>query len=162
MSTDAPSNLPPVLRPENPPARSLAELAGRFARETHGDLDGVSVSGITLATADLRAGEAFVAIRGVNRHGAEFARAAADKGAVAIVTDADGAAIAADAGLPILVVDNPRGMLGDLSAWVSAPAPTTICRSCSVRRDERQDERVSHPRGHPGSAGRRDRSVIDR
>ena len=118
MSTDAPSNLPPVLRPENPPARSLAELAGRFARETRGDLDGVSVSGITLATADLRAGEAFVAIRGVNRHGAEFAQAAADKGAVAIVTDADGAAIAADAGLPILVVDDPRGMLGDLSAWV--------------------------------------------
>jgi UDP-N-acetylmuramoyl-L-alanyl-D-glutamate--2,6-diaminopimelate ligase len=34
------------------------------------------------------------------------------------VTDADGAAIAADAGLPILVVDDPRGMLGDLSAWV--------------------------------------------
>lgn len=118
MSTDAPSNLPPVLRPENPPARSLAELAGRFARETRGDLDGVSVSGITLATADLRTGEAFVAIRGMNRHGAEFAQAAADKGAVAIVTDADGAAIAADAGLPILVVDDPRGMLGDLSAWV--------------------------------------------
>ena len=28
MSTDAPSNLPPVLRPENPPVRSLAELHG--------------------------------------------------------------------------------------------------------------------------------------
>ncbi len=118
MSTAAPSNLPPVLRPENPPVRSLAELATRFARETRGDVEGVEVSGITLATADLRAGEAFVAIRGVNRHGAEFAQAAADKGAVAIVTDAAGADIAAGAGLPILVVDNPRGQLGELSAWV--------------------------------------------
>src|SRR6187431_863240 len=118
MSTDAPSNLPPVLRPENPPVRSLAELAARFARETRGDLDGVSVSGITLATADLRAGEAFVAIRGVNRHGAEFAPAAAAKGAVAIVTDAEGAALAEGSGLPVVVVENPRAMLGALSAWV--------------------------------------------
>jgi UDP-N-acetylmuramoyl-L-alanyl-D-glutamate--2,6-diaminopimelate ligase len=115
---DAPSNLPPVLRPENPPTRSLEELASRFAREVRGDVAGRTVSGITLATADLRAGEAFVAIRGVNRHGAEFAPVAAAKGAVAIVTDADGAAIAADAGLPILLVDDPRGLLGDLSAWV--------------------------------------------
>ncbi|KRA22367.1 UDP-N-acetylmuramyl peptide synthase [Microbacterium sp. Root61] len=119
MSTDAaPSNLPPVLRPENPPLRSLDDLAARFAREVRGTTEGRSLSGITLATADLRPGEAFVAIRGVNRHGAEFAAAAAAKGAVAVVTDADGAELAADAGLPILVVDDPRGLLGELSAWV--------------------------------------------
>ncbi|WP_438353373.1 Mur ligase family protein [Microbacterium sp. CJ88] len=119
MPTDhAPSNLPPVLRPENPPTRSLEELAARFAREVRGDVAGRTLSGITLATADLRAGEAFVAIRGVNRHGAEFAHVAAGKGAVAIVTDASGADIAADAGLPVLIVDDPRGLLGELSAWV--------------------------------------------
>ncbi|MFE1665944.1 Mur ligase family protein [Microbacterium sp. P02] len=119
MSTaDAPTNLPPVLRPENPPERSLTELASRFAREVRGETDGIIVTGITLATADLRPGEAFVAIRGVNRHGAEFASAAAAKGAVAIVTDAGGADIAAESGLPVLVVDDPRGALGDLSAWV--------------------------------------------
>src|SRR6187402_681703 len=114
----APSNLPPVLRPEHPPVRSLQDLVTRFAQSSRGATSGVELSGITLATADLRPGEAFVAIRGVNRHGAEFAPAAADKGAVAIVTDAEGADIAASAGLPILVVDNPRGLLGELSAWV--------------------------------------------
>ena len=111
-------SLPPVLRPADPPRRALAELADHFATEVRGDLAGVQLSGITLATADLRAGEAFVAIQGVNRHGAEFAQTAADQGAVAIITDAAGADIAASAGLPIVIVDDPRGVLGELSAWV--------------------------------------------
>ncbi len=123
MPTDAPSNLPPVLRPDAPPTRALDELAARFAREVRGDTTGRAVSGVTLATADLRAGEAFVAIRGANRHGAEFAAAAAAKGAVAIVTDAAGADIAVDAGIPILVVDDPRGVLGELSAWIYGTGP---------------------------------------
>jgi len=119
MSSDISTpNLPPVLRPENPPHRSLRELADRFGVGTRGDVADVVLTGITLATADLRSGEAFVAIRGVNRHGAEFAPIAAEKGAVAIITDEEGAAIAADAGLPIVVVDDPRGTLGALSAWV--------------------------------------------
>jgi UDP-N-acetylmuramoyl-L-alanyl-D-glutamate--2,6-diaminopimelate ligase len=118
MSIEQQPSLPPVLRPANPPRRQLSELASRFARDTRGDLQGVAVSGITLATADLRAGEAFVAIRGVNRHGAEFSAAAAEKGAVAIITDDAGAAIAEAAGLPILIVEDPRAILGDLSAWV--------------------------------------------
>ncbi|MCR2785359.1 MULTISPECIES: UDP-N-acetylmuramoyl-L-alanyl-D-glutamate--2,6-diaminopimelate ligase [unclassified Microbacterium] len=123
MPTDAPTNLPPVLRPERPPVRALDELARRFGTDVRGDVAGVTLSGITLATADLRAGEAFVAIRGAVRHGAEFARAAADKGAVAVITDAAGADIAADAGVPIVVVDDPRARLGDLSAWVYGTGP---------------------------------------
>src|SRR6478736_9007223 len=123
MPIDTPSNLPPVLRPENPPARSLSELAERFGRDVRGDVAGVELTGVTLATADLRAGEAFVAIQGVNRHGAEFARVAAGKGAVAVVTDAAGADLAADAGLPIVIVDDPRALLGELSAWVYGTGP---------------------------------------
>lgn len=118
MATDAPSHLPPVLRPDNPPVHSLDALAAQFARETRGDLSGVTLTGLTLATADLRPGDVFVAVQGVNRHGAEFAATAAEKGAVAVVTDAAGADIAAAAGVPVVVVDDPRGLLGDLSAWV--------------------------------------------
>lgn len=118
MSIEQQPSLPPVLRPANPPRRELSELASRFARDVRGDTAGVDVTGITLATADLRPGEAFVAIRGVNRHGAEFAASAAEKGAVAIITDDAGAEIAASVGLPILIVDDPRGVLGALSAWV--------------------------------------------
>ncbi len=118
MSTDASSSLPPVLRPERPPRRALRELADRYAARVVGAVDGVALSGITLATADLRSGEAFVAIRGAQRHGAEFAAAAAAAGAVAVITDEAGALIAADAGLPVVVVDDPRALLGELSAWV--------------------------------------------
>lgn len=118
MSIEQQPSLPPVLRPANPPRRELSELASRFARTVRGDVDGIALTGITLATADLRPGEAFVAIQGVNRHGADFAVTAAEKGAVAVITDEAGAEIAEAAGLPILVVDDPRAVLGDLSAWV--------------------------------------------
>ncbi len=116
-----PSNLPPVLRPEDPPRRLLTDLARRFDADVRGEADQVVLTGITLATADLRRGEAFVAIRGVNRHGAEFAAAAVEAGAAALITDAEGADIAAAGGIgatPIVIVDDPRARLGELSAWV--------------------------------------------
>lgn len=122
MSTP-PSNLPPVLRPEHPPTRSLTELAERFGAEVRGDAAGVSLTGITLATADLRPGEAFVALQGVNRHGAEFAAIAAAQGAVAIITDAAGADAATAAGVPVLVLADPRARMGALSAWVYGTGP---------------------------------------
>jgi len=118
MPTDAPSNLPPVLRPDAPPVHSLDDLAARFGPEVRGETAGVTLTGLTLATADLRPGDVFVAVRGVNRHGAEFATAAAEKGAVAVVTDAAGTDLSAASGLPVVIVDDPRGILGDLSAWV--------------------------------------------
>lgn len=95
-------------------------LAKHFADRVVGDTTGVQLTGITLATADLRPGEVFVAIAGSNRHGAEFATAAVDAGAVAIITDAAGAALAAEQGvsIPVLVVAHPRALLGALSAWV--------------------------------------------
>lgn len=118
MTSDAASHLPPVLRPEHSPLRALRELADRFAIDTVGDLDAVSFSGITLATADLRPGEVFVAMQGVNRHGAEFASTAVSRGSVAVVTDVAGRDVAAAAGVPVIVVDNPRAVLGAMSAWV--------------------------------------------
>lgn len=113
-----PTATPPVLRPEHPPVRPLDEIASRFSYEVRGDLTGRSATGVTLATGDLRPGDIFVGIHGIRRHGAEFAAEAAQNGAVAILTDADGAEIAKDAGLPILVTDDPRGRMADLAAWV--------------------------------------------
>ncbi|GAA1842629.1 Mur ligase family protein [Microbacterium koreense] len=119
MPTDsAPSNIPPVLRPDDPPVHILDDLAARFADEVRGETAGIRLSGITLATADLNAGDVFVALQGGARHGAEFATDAVARGAVAIVTDAAGADRAAAAGVPVIVVDDPRARLGDLSAWV--------------------------------------------
>ena len=61
-SAAAPSNIPPVLRPANPPGRALADLAARAAQRTIGDLDGVTVTGITLATGDLQPGDVCISI----------------------------------------------------------------------------------------------------
>ena len=112
------SRIPPVLRPEHPVPRSLAMLVQEFGLEHRGSVDGVEVSGVTLGTGDLHPGDLFVGIQGVNSHGASYAEAAKEGGAVAILTDAAGAELAAASGLPILVVDDPRGALGGLSAWV--------------------------------------------
>ena len=116
------SRIPPVLRPEHPVPRSLAMLVQEFGLDHRGSVDGVEVSGVTLGTGDLHPGDLFVGIQGVNSHGASYAAAAKQGGAVAILTDAAGADIAAAdpdaAGLPILIVDDPRGALGALSAWV--------------------------------------------
>ena len=116
------SRIPPVLRPEHPVPRSLAMLVQEFGLDHRGSVDGVEVSGVTLGTGDLHPGDLFVGIQGVNSHGASYAAAAKQGGAVAILTDAAGADMAeADpgaAGLPILIVDDPRGALGALSAWV--------------------------------------------
>ena len=117
-SDTPPPNIPPVLRPDEPPVHDLGDLATRFATGVRGVVAGTPLTGITLATADLRPGDVFVAVQGVNRHGAEFAPVAAEKGAVAVVTDAAGADAAQASGLPVLIVDDPRGALGDLSAWV--------------------------------------------
>lgn len=112
------SRIPPVLRPEHPSARSLASLVHDFGIEVRGDIDGVEVSGITLSTNDLHPGDLYVGVKGAKVHGAAFAEKAKEGGAVAIATDAEGADLAAESGLPILLVDEPRSALGELAAWV--------------------------------------------
>jgi UDP-N-acetylmuramoyl-L-alanyl-D-glutamate--2,6-diaminopimelate ligase len=89
-----------------------------FGIEYHGDLDGLEITGVTLSTADLHPGDLFVGVKGFKGHGAAYAAQARDGGAVALLTDAEGATLAADAGLPILIVENPRLALGEIAAWV--------------------------------------------
>ncbi|HEX4400895.1 MAG TPA: UDP-N-acetylmuramoyl-L-alanyl-D-glutamate--2,6-diaminopimelate ligase [Galbitalea sp.] len=110
--------IPPVLRPEHPQARPLAGLVAEFGLTAEGSTDGVELSGVTLSTSDLHPGDLYVGIRGAHSHGASYAAEAREGGAVAILTDAEGAEIARGAGLPILVVASPREALGEISAWV--------------------------------------------
>ena len=112
------ARIPPVLRPEHPSARSLAGLVDEFELEHRGAVDGVEIAGVTLSTADVHPGDLFVGMPGANSHGARFAAQAKDGGAVAVLTDAAGAELAADSGLPIVLVDSPRAALGEISAWV--------------------------------------------
>jgi UDP-N-acetylmuramoyl-L-alanyl-D-glutamate--2,6-diaminopimelate ligase len=75
-----------------------------------------SVSGITNSTQRVVPGDLYVAPAGAKAHGASFAADAVREGAVAVLTDPAGAAICADLDVPVLVVERPRAVVGDLAA----------------------------------------------
>ncbi|MEV6346682.1 UDP-N-acetylmuramoyl-L-alanyl-D-glutamate--2,6-diaminopimelate ligase [Actinoplanes sp. NPDC051851] len=78
----------------------------------------VSVTGITHSSSAVRPGDLYAALPGANRHGAEFIDDAARSGAVAVLTDPAGRERAESAGLPVLVAEDPRAVLGAASAAV--------------------------------------------
>ena len=77
----------------------------------------VAVSGVTLDTRLVEPGDLFVGLPGRHHHGATFADAAARAGAVALLTDPAGAALAGDA-LPLAVVTDPRHAMAGAAATV--------------------------------------------
>ena len=79
------------------------------------------VTGVTLDSRRVHAGDLYAALPGAHTHGARFATMAQSAGAVAVLTDPCGVEImSADPGctLPALVVEDPRGVLGAISAWI--------------------------------------------
>ena len=107
-------------RPERPPRTALRELAG-WLRElgevtATGDLS-VAVSGLTLSSQRTFPGDLYAALPGSHAHGIGYAGQALAAGAVALLTDRGGAA-EAPAGVPLLVVAEPRRLLGRLAAHV--------------------------------------------
>ena len=108
-------------RPRHPPRRPLTELAGWLATadpsaRAHGDLDG-DATGVTLASQRLLPGDVYAALPGTRAHGIEYAAAAAEAGAVAVLTDPEGAG-RAPAGLPVLEVEWPRALLGRFASYL--------------------------------------------
>ncbi|WP_203706514.1 UDP-N-acetylmuramoyl-L-alanyl-D-glutamate--2,6-diaminopimelate ligase [Asanoa iriomotensis] len=91
----------------------LAALVGAAVPATD-----VAVTGITHASGEVRPGDLYAALPGARRHGAEFVPAVVAAGAVAVLTDPAGAPAAAAAGLPAIVVDDPREALGAVAAAV--------------------------------------------
>ncbi|WP_308422243.1 UDP-N-acetylmuramoyl-L-alanyl-D-glutamate--2,6-diaminopimelate ligase [Marmoricola endophyticus] len=77
----------------------------------------VEVTGLSLSSQRVRPGDLYAALPGSRAHGASYAGAAVAAGAVAVVTDTEGADLV-DAAVPVLVVDEPRARLGDLAARV--------------------------------------------
>jgi UDP-N-acetylmuramoyl-L-alanyl-D-glutamate--2,6-diaminopimelate ligase len=94
-----PRSVPPT------PLRALAALLGAAAPDA-------TVTGVTHASDAVRPGDLYAALPGARRHGASFVADAAAAGAVAVLTDPAGAPAATQAGLPALVVPDPRGVLG--------------------------------------------------
>ena len=110
--------IPPILRPESVNPVTLESIATQFSLDTIGQIAGLSVTGISMNTGDLRSGDLFVAMPGKKTHGALFIAKALELGAVAIVTDAAGLALAGELPVPALLLESPRAHLGDLAAFV--------------------------------------------
>jgi len=111
-------NIPPVIRPTSVVPRPLGELSDQFGFDVRGDASAVSVSGMTVMTREVEPGDLFVAVRGAVRHGAEFVADAVARGAVAVLTDREGAEIASSFDVPLVVVDSPRAVLGVVANWL--------------------------------------------
>jgi len=105
--------LPP--RPSRTEPVSLAELAALVGGTATGT---AMVTGVTLRAQHVRPGDVFAALPGVHAHGADFAAEALAAGAVAVLTDRDGASRDTLRDLPLLVHDDPRSVLGALAARV--------------------------------------------
>ncbi|MCA1710105.1 MAG: UDP-N-acetylmuramoyl-L-alanyl-D-glutamate--2,6-diaminopimelate ligase [Actinobacteria bacterium] len=76
----------------------------------------VLVSGCTHDSRTVEPGDLYAALPGARAHGADFADAVRAAGAAAVLTDAAGAD--RFAGLPVLVAEDPRGVLGEVARWV--------------------------------------------
>ncbi len=111
-----PVTIPGPPRPVHVSAIPVAELADQLGAENPGSDAGVT--GITHDSRAVRPGDVYAALPGARLHGADFVTQAAGLGAVAVLTDPTGAERAAATGLPVLVVEDPRGSMGELAATI--------------------------------------------
>jgi UDP-N-acetylmuramoyl-L-alanyl-D-glutamate--2,6-diaminopimelate ligase len=110
------------MRPQPIPVR-LADLAAVLDLADDAAVIVTTVTGITLDSRAVLPGDLYAALPGHVTHGARFAPDAVRAGAVAILTDLVGAAMCGALPVPVLVVGQPRHVLGQVSAYVySEPA----------------------------------------
>ncbi|WP_432829387.1 UDP-N-acetylmuramoyl-L-alanyl-D-glutamate--2,6-diaminopimelate ligase [Dactylosporangium sp. CA-092794] len=94
-------------RPRNVRPVLIGELGGE------GD---VAVTGVTHSSSAVRPGDLYAALPGARVHGAQFIPEALRRGAVAVLTDPAG--VRQDAGVPFIVAERPRDVLGDIASKV--------------------------------------------
>ncbi|WP_104140680.1 UDP-N-acetylmuramoyl-L-alanyl-D-glutamate--2,6-diaminopimelate ligase [Arthrobacter sp. ZGTC131] len=118
-------------RPKAVAAVELGVIGQSVGVTVAGASASVPVSGISLNSRTVERGDLYVALPGAARHGADFATPAIEAGAVAVLTDGAGArllALSPDIAVPVLVVDQPRTVVGSLAALIyrsqSADSPS--------------------------------------
>lgn len=123
--------------PPRPQARPIAleSLAARlhdsgFAAELSAGNNATAITGVSLDSRQIQAGDLYVAAPGTTRHGINFLEQALAAGALAVCTDTHGKDRALAAGVPVLTVPDVRKVLGDLAHAIynpqSAAAPLKL------------------------------------
>ncbi len=106
-------------RPRHPRETALRTVAGWLGAdlvEIRGSDPERVVTGLTISSQRVSAGDLYVAPAGTRAHGATFAEAALSAGAVAVLTDTEGAMLLDGTAAPVLVVAEPRAVVGTLAA----------------------------------------------
>jgi UDP-N-acetylmuramoyl-L-alanyl-D-glutamate--2,6-diaminopimelate ligase len=116
-------------RPQRPPRTRIGALVAEIIAETGepmltvtGDVD-TEVTGLSLSSQRILEGDLYAALPGSHVHGITYAEDAVAEGAVAILTDPAGLAQVLPnspvfAGVPVLVADDPRRLMGRLAARI--------------------------------------------
>jgi UDP-N-acetylmuramoyl-L-alanyl-D-glutamate--2,6-diaminopimelate ligase len=114
----------PALRPHQLTPCRLGDLA-RALHLPPPSADG-AVTGVTLSSRAVRPGDLFAALPGANAHGISYLPGAVGEGAAAVLTDPAGRDTALASGLPVLIVDRPRDVLGAVADRVYGEPSTAL------------------------------------
>lgn len=118
-----------AIRPRHVVPVGLDEIASVAHAASPGN--SVNVTGVSLDSRSIFPGDLYAALPGAVTHGAEYVAKAQQSGAVAVLTDPTGADRAAATGLPVLVVDKPRSVLGAVASRIYGE-PTSELRLLGV------------------------------
>jgi UDP-N-acetylmuramoyl-L-alanyl-D-glutamate--2,6-diaminopimelate ligase len=116
----------PGFRPAAVAAVPLATIGESIGVVVPGASGSLPVTGISLNSRTVQAGDLYVALPGATRHGADFVAQAVEGGAVAVLTDDAGArllALSNDISVPVLRAKQPRTLVGRLSALIYRSRP---------------------------------------
>ena len=116
----------PGFRPTAVAAVPLATIGEAIGVVVPGASAAVAVTGISLNSRTVQPGDLYVALPGASRHGADFVSQAVAAGAAAVLTDDAGARLLAfshDIAVPVLLAEEPRSLVGRLSALIYRSRP---------------------------------------
>ena len=102
-----------MIRPVSDYVKSVSELSNFIGIKS--DLN-LNFAGITSDSRSVASGDLFVALPGSSSHGARYIDEVKASGAVAVITDEAGAELIGTK-LPVIVISNPRRILGDICSW---------------------------------------------
>lgn len=113
-------------RPTAVAAVPLATIGESIGVVVPGASGSVPITGISLNSRAVLPGDLYVALPGASRHGADFVSQAVEAGAAAVLTDDAGARLLAfshDIAVPVLLAEEPRSLVGGLSALIYRSRP---------------------------------------
>ena len=97
--------------------RNIIDLLGASTESFSTAQLATPVQGIAVESSKISSGFIFVALPGEHTHGAHFVADALSRGAIALITDEEGARISS-VQIPLLKIENTREMVGTLSSFV--------------------------------------------